>query len=151
MENSTYVDRHSRQLILPGWSLELQEKISSVKIAVPNDAILCMYLIALGIENFYFYEDSNFYLNIPNWESHFKCHKLEDNYNFVICDNDSFNKINYSDGKLVLNQSENNFRIKYINKINTKREYLFQDKVYINRDIQSLIVANVLSNILLES
>jgi hypothetical protein len=47
--NSQFIERHSRQLILPGWTLGLQNKIASISVSVPNNTFLILYLKALGI------------------------------------------------------------------------------------------------------
>ena len=50
--NTDFIDRHSRQLILPGWTLAFQEFISSITVSTPDNLFLDLYLKALGIEKF---------------------------------------------------------------------------------------------------
>ncbi len=73
LPSERYIERHSRQLVLPNWSLELQEKISRITISTPAHPILISYLIGLGFENFHIQtENHNLDLStiVPNWEEY---------------------------------------------------------------------------------
>lgn len=49
--STAQIERYSRQLILPEWSAELQERICSMTAAVPAECpILALYLSGLGMK-----------------------------------------------------------------------------------------------------
>ncbi len=73
LPSERYIERHSKQLILPNWTLDLQEKISRITISTPPHAILISYLIGLGFENFHIQTDNQnigFSSIVPNWEEY---------------------------------------------------------------------------------
>lgn len=52
--DDSFIERHSRQLVLKDWSLDLQKHISSYGVSIEFDSmILVSYLICAGFENFY--------------------------------------------------------------------------------------------------
>src|SRR5690606_11757546 len=68
-----YIERHSKQLVLPKWTLQLQEKISRITISTPSNNILISYLIGMGFENFHIQtENKNIDISasVPNWEEY---------------------------------------------------------------------------------
>jgi len=113
--NSEFIERHSRQLILPKWSLALQEEISKIKVSIPQDKFLCMYLIALGVSKFHFQNCDNFetfYSKIPNWER----------------ESIIYNEINESDYIIYLNKPN----IDLYGQIGTIRGEIINSKFHLN-------------------
>jgi hypothetical protein len=51
--NPEFIERHSRQLILNGWTLNLQKKISNTSVLVPKNQFLILYLKALGVNKIF--------------------------------------------------------------------------------------------------